>query len=155
MSGTLKKVLNIFLYLLLGISLLVTVLFFVKNAGVDPDLPFQEQMQLLGSSLDNFMYWAYVLLGIAGVSAVVFGLLSTFTSPKNAIKAVVVIAIFAAIVGIAYSTASDAPMTLPGAGIEDNVTTLKWSGAGLFVAYFLFAGAIVSILFTEIVQIFK
>lgn len=99
--------------------------------------------------------WAYIILGLALLSAVVFPLISMFSNPKGAVRTLIgLVVIVAAIFGL-YSLAGAEPMLLPNGDVFDNVTTLKLTDTGLYIAYLVLAAAFVAILFGELKSAFK
>jgi hypothetical protein len=156
MNGTLSKILTGLSVLLIAASVLLTILFYIRNSGVNPDASFEVQMKQLGSSLEYFIYWGYFLLIAAAGFALIFPLVKMVINPKSAVKAFIGIVIFAIVIFISYSFADDAVMKIPGYNGPANVPeTLKLTGTGIFTMYIMMALAIFSILYTEIVGLFK
>ena len=154
--NNISKITSILLYVLMGISVLLLIMFYKVNAGIPEGADFDTQIAEYGTTLDLFMYWAYFLFGIASVAAILFPVITMFTRPKEATKTLISIAVIAVIVGIAYSLADDTVLNLPGYEGKDNVPeTLKFAGTLLWTTYLLSALAIGSILYVEIAKFFK
>jgi len=98
-----------------------------------------------------FLNWAYILLGIAILVALVFPIARLFTRPKQAMKSLFGVLGIAIVILIAYALADGTPLNLIGYTGTDNVPSmLIFSDTILYTMYFLFAGALLAILGTEI-----
>lgn len=107
------------------------------------------------AAVGAMLTWAYIILGLALVSAVVFPLISMFSNPKAAVRTLIgMVVAVAAIFGL-YSLAGAEPMLLPNGDVFDNVTTLKLTDTGLYIAYIVLAASFVAILFGELKSAFK
>ena len=105
---------------------------------------------------ETILRWAYILLIITLALAVVFQLLSMFSSVKALKRAGIVLGIAAVFIFISYQLADDTILNLIQYSGPDNVpTTLKWVGTGLIFTYILGILAILSILYTAIANIFR
>ena len=139
MNFSISKIISIILYVLLGISTLLGILFYIKI--IDEEL---------------FLIWMYILAGIAAVSAIVFPVIFLVKYPKNAKKSLTGIIAIVVIIGIAYFIASDEILTLPGyTGLDNVPPMLKFAGTILFTMYILAIAAVASILYVEIAKYFK
>lgn len=153
-----QKLVSVFLYFILAVSVVLLGIFYYKTSGlVLPEKPtFQEEIDAYGSILDLFIGWAYVLIGIAVVAAIVPAVIQIVTQPKNAVKSLISVAVVAVFVLIAYSLSDGTPMNLIGYEGSDNVPSmLKFADTLIFTTYFLLAGAIISIIYAEIAKVFK
>ena len=112
---------------------------------------------LVYNRTDIVLIWAYILLILTGISAVVFPLLHVANNPKALIRLVVVLVGAAAIIGISYLLASDTPINIIGYSGESNrdPATLKMVDTTLFVTYMLFGLALLSILYSIVSRVFK
>jgi len=159
MQNTLsQKLVSVFLYFILAVSVVLLGIFYYKTSGlVLPEKPtFQEEIDAYGSILDLFIGWAYVLIGIAVVAAVVPAVIQMVTQPKNAVKSLISIVAIAVLVLIAYSLSDGTPMNLIGYEGTDNVPSmLKFADTLIFTTYFLLAAAIISIIYAEVAKVFK
>ncbi len=105
---------------------------------------------------DQLIWWAYILLGITIIAALVFPLGRLLTNPKQAVKALIAVVGICLLVLIAYSMSDGTIMNLPGYDGPDNVEgTLKFADTMLFTMYFLGIGAILAIIVTEILRRFR
>jgi len=154
-----SKITSVLLYALMAISVILLILFFKATANIPAETDFDTQIELYGGLLDIMMYWAYILIGLAAVAAIIFPLIKMVTNPKDAVKTLISFAVVAVFVFIAYTLADDTVYTtaeLPGYDGADNVPgTLKFAGTMLWTTYLLFFGVIASILYAEISKVFK
>ena len=107
---------------------------------------------------DYALGWAYILLLIAAVAALTFPLINIVTDVKAILRLLTVIGAAAVLLLISYFVfASDTPINILGYTGTDNTdpATLKWIGTGLFSTYIIFGIAFLSILYFEVVSIFK
>ena len=107
---------------------------------------------------DYALGWAYILLLIAAIAAFTFPLITIVTDVKAILRLLVVVGAAAVLLLISYFVfASDTPINILGYTGTDNSdpATLKWIGTGLFSTYIIFGIAFLSILYFEVVSIFK
>lgn len=105
---------------------------------------------------DQLIWWAYILLGLTAITALVFPIGRLLTNPKQALKTLIVVVGICLLVLIAYSMSDGTIMKLPGYDGPDNVEgTLKFADTMLFTMYFLGIGAILAIIVTEILRRFR
>ena len=141
---------------LLAVSVLLIVLFYVKNGDVNPDDPFPKQMTDFGGILNIFIYWAYVLVGLAVFFTLIFPIGNMIVNPKSGLKTLISLVIVAGLLFVGYQLASDTIMNLPGYTGKDNVPeTLKLTGMGIYMMYFMLGGAILAMVYSSISKIFK
>lgn len=124
-------------------------------------------MFMFGGNIPNQVYttpvytaallnWAYVLFGIAIIAALIFPIVRLVTRPKEAMKSFIGLVAVLVLVLIAYALADGTPMKITGYTGTDNVPSmLIFSDTILYTMYFLFAGAILAILGTEIYRRMK
>jgi hypothetical protein len=130
---------RIFSWLLIGISTVVALMFFL---GVVTE--------------DTFIIWAYILLAIASVLAIVFPVIFFAMYPKNALKALVGLAGLGVVFLIGYLMADSTPMV----SVTNNPNfsdpkVLAFSDTGIFATYILFGVAVLALIFTGIRSIFN
>lgn len=133
-----NKLFSIILIALLGLSAVLSVLFFanVVTEGL-------------------LLTWCYVLLAIAAVTAVVFPVITMAQNPKGAKNALIGVVGLVVVVGISYALAgSEEYFTLDGVMLADESTS-KQSGAGLIAFYIMGAGAIGAVIFAEVSKMLK
>lgn len=104
----------------------------------------------------SLLNWAYILCGIAVLSALIFPVARLVTRPKQAMKSFLGLVVIVILVLIAYAMADGTPMKIIGYNGPDNVPSmLIFSDTIIYTMYFLFAGAILAILGTEIYRRMK
>jgi hypothetical protein len=112
---------------------------------------------LLYFRTDIALMWAYILILITLIAAIVFPLVAVISNPKALIRLLIVLAGFAVLVVVSYLFASDTAMEIIGYDGTGNTDpgTLKMVDTVLFVTYMLFGLALGSILYAIISKAFK
>ncbi|KPL12034.1 MAG: hypothetical protein AMS23_08035 [Bacteroides sp. SM1_62] len=141
-----------FLWALMGISLVLVAIFFFGG--------FIEGTEGTSSAepviTETILKWAYVLLGIAALMALVFPLIFIAGNLKSAKRLGIVIVIGAVLIFISNRLASDEVLNLIQYTGPDNVPgTLKTVGTFLIFTYILGIVAILSILLSAIANLFR
>ena len=137
MSGGLTKILPIVPYVLLGISALLGVLFYLEV--VDTEL---------------LMTWCYVLMALATASAVIFPIIAMTKDAKAAKGALIGIGALVVVFGISYALAGD-EMTPKYAKFISSPEESKLVSTGLVAFYILAIGAILATISSAFMKIFK
>ena len=135
------KIINILFIVLFAGSVLLGIIFYAVNKNEEP--------LLIGS---------YVLTLLAAGTVVLFMIVGMFSNKKSAITSLVVMGVFAVLIGISYALASDViPLNVAGEVIDEGLTSAasRWSGASLYLLYILLAVSFASLIFTEIRGAFK
>lgn len=164
MSDRFSKITSILSYVLFGISILFGGLFYYTVITMDPvpediQIPLEKTkfiIEQMGSTLDNFVYVVYLLVGIAALSTLLFSIINIFNSAKTAKRSLISIGILAVMIFISFSFAS--PVIPNFLGVEKfNITPAisRAVGTGLFAMYLFFIVAVISIFYTEIRSAFK
>ena len=145
----LTKILNITTYVIFGITLVLTAMYFFGG-----EVP--QQVYPTPVHTDEMIIWSYILLGIATGAALLFPVVRFITNPKDAKKGLMGLGAFAVLVLLAYSMSDGTLIDLPGyTGGDNTPATLEFADTILFTMYFLGAGAIVSIFATELIRKFR
>ncbi|WP_422858938.1 hypothetical protein ACOKFD_16560 [Flagellimonas sp. S174] len=135
---------------LIAIGLIAAVLWFSLPSGDDPDA--------INSGSMNFMFIImYILLLVAAVSAIVFGLKKLLTTKGSIKKALFAIGGLAIIVAVSYGLSSDNAAvveTMAQRGVETTEGTVKNVGMGLNVFFILSAVAVVLMVFPGLKKLF-
>jgi hypothetical protein len=137
MSEGLSKILNIVLYVLLGISALLGVLFYAGS--VDSE---------------TLIAWCYILFGISAVAAIVFPIITMAKNPAGAKSALLGVVALIIVFVIAYALAGD-EMLPKYKGFIEGPEASKRVGAGLIAFYILAVGAIVATVYSGVSKLFK
>jgi uncharacterized membrane protein len=105
---------------------------------------------------ETILNWAKILLGITVIILVVFQLMFLVTNLKALKRTGIVLLIAAALIFISYQLADDTLLNLIQYTGPDNVpSTLQTVGTAIIFTYILGVIAIVGILYTAIVNLFK
>lgn len=137
MNSTLSTYTKVLSWLLMGVSIVITILFFLSNQDVN--------------SVESFIDWAYILFAIAAVSALVFPVVNMIRNPKNVTKSLVGLLAVAAIVIIGYLLADATPIPSPTQNPDlSNPTVLIISDTGLIATYILFGISLLLLFYTGI-----
>ncbi|PHN02064.1 hypothetical protein [Flavilitoribacter nigricans] len=148
-----------------GLGALIVVVFLamvIPNSSGFTDLPREEQY---ATSMFNFgLQMAVVLIAIATVAMVLFGLFQIFSNLKGSVKGLIGFGVLIAVFVIAYSsTSTDVSPAIQESinkfqiSQESEITdgTLKMIGGGITTALVLIAVAFVSFIVFEIINFFK
>jgi hypothetical protein len=150
MPNKLSKVISIFLYVLLGVSVILGIFYYTGgNTEASATAVYPEPVYT-----EVFLIWAYILAGLATLFAVGFPLIRAIMNPKSAKKGVLPLLLGLVIIFIAYQFASDDVIKMV-KETESDPFVLKYAGTVLITTYLLAGIAIVSILYSEIEGIFK
>jgi len=148
------KIVTILLWVLIIISA-VLVISLMANVGED----YKTNATLAGWINSNLI-WSYILVAFGAGVAIVSSLLHMITDKKAAKNGLIVLVIFAVIVGISYAFASDQIPRFLGVDkfIENGTLTARVSkliDTGLYVTYILLGLAIISIAFSSVSRLFN
>ncbi len=154
--NSLIKIGQWFYYALMAISVILVVIFYLNNGNVNTDDSTSKQMADLGPVLNYYIFWAYVLLGIAAIFSLIFPLFRMIGNPKSGVKTLISVVILAVVLLIAYQLGDDTLLNLPGYDGNDNVAErLKMTDMAIFTMYALLAGALLAMLFSSVRRLFN
>lgn len=137
MSESMSKALSIVLYVLLGVSALLGILFYTDAVGAE-----------------TVIYWCYALFFLGAVSAIVFPIINMAKNPSAAKSALIGVGALVLVFVIAYIFAGD-EMTTKYAKFIDGPEASKRVSTGLIAFYILAIGAIVATIYSGISKLFK
>jgi formate-dependent nitrite reductase membrane component NrfD len=150
MSNISSRLIKILLGVLMAITLVLVVIFYVGdvvNEGTNHEYPV---------ITETYIIWAYILLGITAGITILFSIYNMIINPKGAKKSLIGLVGAAILILIAYYMADDSVLNLPHYTGSDNVpATLKLVDTGLFTTYLLLGLAFVAIIFSEVSKAFK
>jgi len=134
-----KKLLNIFFYVIMALSAVIAIYFFWD--------------QYNEGRVGVLLYWTYILFALAIVLALVFGLFNASGNKQSIKKMAISIGFIVAVFGVSYLLASGGHTAVT-AALPDPPSefTLKLTDTGLIAAYILFAGALLAILFGAVLS---
>lgn len=139
MTDTLNKILQIGLYVILAISLVLFVLFYIN-----------------GESMTNtVLYWAYILLAITVLLLIGFPIVFFIKNPRKGLTVLFVLIGFIILFGISYLFASDATNAVIYEKRSITPGISRFIGASLIMVYILTGIAVLSLIYTGIINAFK
>jgi hypothetical protein len=106
---------------------------------------------------DVALVWAYILVLLTAIAAIVFPLIAVISHPKALIRLLIVLAGAAVLVVVSYVLSNDKPIDIIGYTGTGNTDpgTLKMIDTVLFITYMLFGLALGSILYSIVSRAFK
>lgn len=118
-------------------------------------LPQMEYKGEMHAQTDWMLWWAYAILVIGIIAALISPIKNLFSSPKSALTALIGLVVAAAVIGGCYALSSAAPVPNSAGGFFEDAFELKFTDTVLFVGYLALAGGVISILVGEIRNILK
>ena len=145
-----------FYYILLAISVIVVVIFYINSRNANPDDSELQQMNDIGPIFNIYIFWAYTLIALAVFFTLVFPIVRMVLNPKSGLKTLIALVLMAIILFVAYTLGDDTIMTIPGYTGEDNVAeTLKLTDMGIFTMYIFLGGALIAMVFSSVRRLFR
>jgi hypothetical protein len=133
-----NKLFRIILAGLLGLSAVISVLFFL--GGISEGL---------------LIAWCYVLFIVATIAAIVFPIINMIQNPKGAKNVLIGVALTVLVFGIGYAfSSSEEFFTINGVKLAD-ATASRYSEAGLIAFYIIGATAIAAVVYAEVSKLLK
>ena len=134
-----NKLGNITLWVLMLVSVVMLVLFFM--ADTDSVQLSNGQFQEVPNFLDPFLYWAYFVVGLGILLLVAFAVKSFATDPKAGLGGLIGIALFVAVLVVCYfvSPAEEFTSVVNGETEVYSQATMKMIDMWLYDAYVLIA----------------
>ena len=155
-NRTISMITQFFGYFLFAVSVVLAVIFFINSGNIDPEAAKTEQIQQVGPILNYFLLWAAVLVGLTAFLTLAFPIGKMILNPRKAAKTLIMLVIFAILIFIGWSFASDELLSIPGYDGNDNTPErLKLAGTALYATYLLLTGVILSIIYSEVSKVFK
>lgn len=133
-AGVENKISKSVLALLMIITAIVLVLFYF--VGFDNTVMLKSGVKTDPENLDALMIWMYALLAVGALSVVVMGVMQLLSDLKGALKGLLYVAVFAAVIGIAFSLADTAPVMKSGKAHTVEFDLII-SDVCIYVQYFL------------------
>jgi len=134
-------------YVLLAISVIVIASLF-----------FLPKMEFKGSAVfetDWLLYWAYAMLVLGVIAALIAPVMSLFTNPKGTLRALIGLVVAVVLIGVCYAFSSTAPVPNSAGGYFENPAELRLTDTMLYLTYAIGATSVLVILYTEIRNAFK
>ena len=152
----LNKIGQYFFYILLAVSVLLTIIFYMNTGNVNPNDSVAKRISDLGPILNILFYWTYLLTALSIVLAIGLPMINLATEPKKILKMVLFIVAIAALVFVAYQFSDGTIMNIAGYEGTANVpSTLKIVDTIMFTLYGGIAVAVLSVIYAEASKLFK
>ncbi len=123
-------------YFLFAISIVLIAVFYATQTGSMDD-----------KILDANLIWAYILVGIAALLAVIFPLIKAFKTKKGFLRLLLVVVGTVVLIGVCYLLAPGTPIDM---NIEVSAATFKFTDTALYVTYALVGASIIALLWSAI-----
>ena len=147
------KYIKYFTWLLAGISIIIILLFFRDTESLS-----NTANAARWDMLDMYLQWAYILLGIATVAALVLPLVYMIKNPHMLKKTALFVGLLAGVLIIAYLLASSSPLpadVLAKTDVRPTPGDLKLTDTALISMYILLGAAVLSIFAGGIVNLVR
>ena len=152
MSAKINKLTLILLWVLMGLTVIFAVIFFIGGVVPGTEGTRYEEPRITNS----FIIYAYVLFGIALLITLFFSVRNFVLNPKGLRLSLIALVIGVVLIGVAALLADNTVLDLPHYKGKDNVPrTLFLTDVGLYVAYFLLALSFLAIIYSVISRYFK
>jgi hypothetical protein len=152
MSAKINKLTLILLWVLMGLTVIFAVIFFIGGVVPGTEGTRYEEPKITNS----FIIYAYVLFGIALLITLFFTVRNFVLNPKGLRLTLIALVIGVVLIGIAALMADNTVLDLPHYKGKDNVPrTLFLTDVGLYLAYFLLALSFLAIIYSVISRYFK
>ncbi len=152
MSAKINKLTLILLWVLMGLTVIFAVIFFIGGVVPGTEGTRYEEPKITNS----FIIYAYVLFGIALLITLFFTVRNFVLNPKGIRLTLIALVIGVVLIGIAALMADNTVLDLPHYKGKDNVPrTLFLTDVGLYLAYFLLALSFLAIIYSVISRYFK
>lgn len=162
MKDKLSRILNILVILLMAISAVIAVVFYIGTTQLASDAEFTEQINVLGGKLDSFLNWAIILTIATALAAILFPIVNMITDPKNSKKTLIMIGSMVVVILVSYGLASDVIPQFNGYKkfFYDDITMdpnlfAKYVDTGLMAMYVLSGLSLLAIVYYEVAKLFK
>ena len=155
---SLKSLPKISLLVLLALSAVVGVLFYV--GGSADSIYVGDEAISVPKFTDSLLYWSYILMGVTAditiIIQVVSFVLKLKESPKAAIKSLLVIIALVIVIGGSFLLGSSNKIEIIGyEGMQNSGFWAKFTDMSLYSIYILLIGAILAILGMSIYKLIK
>jgi hypothetical protein len=119
------------------------------------NLTFMET--LVFNKTDIALIWAYILVAVTLIIALVFSIGFMFSNTKSLVRGLLILVGAAVLVGVAYMLGSDTPLHIIGYEGTDNKDpqVLRLVDMGLISTYFVLGLIVITILYSEVAKYFK
>lgn len=146
-----QRIVQILYYLMVAASAIIFLLYYIG-----PKVPGTEGTNLSEPVITSFsLQYAYVVLALATVAALLFPVIQAIRDPKNIVRNISLFIGGIVVLGILYYFSSGKVLNIIGYEGSDNVPwVLKLVDTGLFAMYLSFVAAVLAIVYSEIRRYF-
>ena len=146
MSNTLSKYLNILTYVMIGLTAIFVIMFYL--GGEIPNQAYDTPVYT-----DLLINWAKVLFIATAALSIIFPIIQLAVNPKGAIKGLMGLVGLGLVILVSYSMSDATLLDLPGyTGTDNNPASLQFADTVLYTMYILGIGTVVAIASTEILR---
>lgn len=152
MSNTTTKILRILTWVLMAITIVFALMFYLgdvkpETVGTRIEEPVVTQ---------SFLVWAYILFFLTIAITVVLSIINSIVNPSGGKKTLIMVLVGIAVIVIAFLMADDTVLNLPFYDGPDNVPgKLKFADTMLYSAYMLIVLAFLAIIGSSVSRLFK
>lgn len=148
----LSKITSWVLYVLMAVSIVIAVLFYLGGTS-EADAPMNPYVNVLLS-------WGYILAVVALVATFLLAIYNFARNaahePKKAVKSIVPVLGLALVVVVSYVLGDGTPLYMPNyKGPDNTYEWLKFADMLFYTMYFLFGVAILSVIVSSVIKIFR
>lgn len=148
----LSKITSWVLYVLMGVSIVIAILFYVGGTS-ETDAPMNPYVNVT-------LYWGYILALVALAATFILSIVNFAKNaahdPKKAVKSIVPILGLVLVVIISYVLGDGTQLYMPNyKGTDNTYEWLKFADMLFYTMYFLFGVAIVSVIVSSVIKIFR
>ncbi len=148
----LSKISQLVQYVLLAVAVVVFALFYAQGTG--------EDVVASNVFVDYGLYLGYLFFGIAAVVTILLSAVNfvrnLIANPKSAVKSLGSIVAILVVIAVSYGLADGTPLYMPTYDGPDNVySMLKMADTIIYAVYGLTAIAVISLVVTSVIRIFR
>lgn len=144
MTDKYSKILQYFLYALLAVSIVLGIYY----------MGFTDLEDRNNGMTDTILWYGYILVMVTAAVAIIGSGANLILNPKGAKTVLIGIVGLVVFMGLAYTLAGDS-LNATHLAKGYTATDSKWVGTGLFLTYITLGVAVVSIIVTNIINLFK
>ena len=141
------------LYILLALSVISGVVFYLFYDSGRADTVLLEDLD--NKYLNEFLYWGGILLALTILVTVISPIYGFIVNPKNLGMLLISLGIAAVVVVVAYMFADNSVTEVQAVKYELTEGGSKRVGVGLYTTYIAFGMAVLALLYSSVVKIFK
>ena len=150
------RIAEIFFLVLMGISIVLTLVFYLNTGRINSAALLSTQISQIGPILNLLINWTFILCVLAVVFAIGFPAIQMIANPKSGLKALISLVVIGVLMFIAYQLGDGTIMEIAGYNGPDNIPSrLKLSDMVLYSMYGMTVVAVIALLYAEISKLLK